>query len=64
MQNLNDRPDMPLGLGYALAANSSALKAFAELSSERQRQIIENSRSVTSKTEMRKFVENIKSKEN
>lgn len=64
MQNINDRPEVPLGLGYALAENSNALKAFAELSSERRKQIIENSRGVTSKAEMRKFVESIKSDEN
>lgn len=64
MQNLNDRPEVPLGLGYALAMNSKALKAFANLSSERQKQIIEDSRSVVSKVEMRKFVENINNSEN
>lgn len=59
MENSNYRPEVPLGLGYALAQNSSALKAFAGLSSERQKQIIEDSRKVTSKVEMRQFVENM-----
>lgn len=59
MQDKSNRPEVPLGLGYALAQNSDALKIFAEMSSERQRQIIEESRRVTSKNEMRQFVKNI-----
>ncbi len=59
MNSDNNRPTVPLGLGYALAANSNALKAFSDMSSERQKQIIENSRSITSKAEMRQYVENI-----
>ncbi len=57
-----ERPTVPLGLGYALAENSNALKAFTDMSTERQKQIIENSRSITSKVEMRQFVENISDK--
>ena len=64
MQNKENRPEVPLGLGYALAQNSDALKAFADLSSERQKQIIEESRNVTSKNEMRQFVKNIHPTEN
>ncbi len=63
MHSLNDRPEVPIGLGYALAMNSNALKTFAELSSERQKQIIEESRGVATKVEMRNFVENINKRE-
>lgn len=63
MHSLNDRPEVPIGLGYALAMNSNALKTFAELSSERQKQIIEGSRGVATKVEMRNFVENINKRE-
>lgn len=59
MQNLNDRPEVPLGLGYALAMNSKALETFANLSSERRKQVIEASRGVGSKKEMRQLVEDM-----
>ncbi len=59
MQNMNDRPTVPLGLGYALAENSDALKYFAGLSEQRRQEIIEQTRSITSKTEMRNFVERL-----
>ena len=49
MKDISNRPEVPLGLGYALAQNSDALNVFAQMSSERQKQIIEESRRVTSK---------------
>ena len=57
------RPEVPLGLGYALAMNNSALTKFAELSAEHRRQVIEESRSIGSKQEMRQFVENLNTRE-
>lgn len=59
MENKENRPTVPLGLGYALAMNDKALKTFADLSSERQKKIIEESRGIVSKVEMRQFVENL-----
>ena len=59
-----DRPAVPLGLGYALAENNEALKYFAALSSENQREIIEQTRKIGSKAEMRQFVENLVNREN
>ncbi len=64
MKDISNRPEVPLGLGYALAQNSDALNVFAQMSSERQKQIIEESRRVTSKNEMRQFVRNIHTIEN
>lgn len=64
MNNKENRPEVPLGLGYALAQNSDALKVFAQMSSQRQKQIIEESRLVTSKNEMRQFVRNLHTTEN
>ena len=63
MSEKNTRPEVPLGFGYALAMNSDALKKFAELSSEHQKQVIEESRGMVSKQEMRQFVENLNTKE-
>lgn len=53
-----------MGLGYALAENNEALKYFAALSSENQRDIIEHTRKIGSKAEMRQFVENLVNREN
>lgn len=58
MQN-GDKPQIPLGLGYALAENTSALKYFSELSSEKQRQIIDRTRDINSRAELRSFVRNM-----
>ncbi len=54
-----EKPRIPLGLGYALAENTSALKYFAELSSERQREIIDRSRDMHSRAELRSYVRNM-----
>lgn len=59
MPNKEDRPTVPIGLGYALAENSDALRYFAELSEQRRREVIEQTRSITSKAEMRAFVERL-----
>ncbi len=63
MQDKESRPEVPLGLGYALAMNNKALEKFAQMSSEHRRQIIEQSRSMISKQEMRQFVDSIGSDE-
>lgn len=59
MQDQENRPTVPLGLGYALAANAGALKAFAAMSDQRRNEVIEQTRSITSKAEMRQFVERL-----
>lgn len=59
MQEHGKRPAVPLGLGYALAANAGALKTFAAMSEQRQSEVIEQTRSITSKAEMRQFVERL-----
>lgn len=59
MQNKENRPTVPLGLGYALAENSAALKYFAELSEQRRKEVIEQTRGITSKAEMRAFVDRL-----
>lgn len=49
--------ELPLGLGMALAQNSDALEKFAALPESRKQEIINGTHSVTSKGEMRKYVE-------
>jgi len=54
--NNSNNPDLPLGLGMALANNSAAMTKFANLSDDRKREIIEQTHSLKSKQEMKKFV--------
>lgn len=53
--------EMPLGLGMALAQNPEAMQKFALLSDEKKQEIINGTHSVSSKAEMRQYVDRIKS---
>ncbi|HHV51017.1 MAG TPA: hypothetical protein PLG48_00005 [Candidatus Avimonas sp.] len=53
--------DLPLGFGMALAQNPGAMSYFASLSDEEKRKIIEGTRSIKSKQEMRAYVDNLAS---
>ncbi len=55
------KSDMPVGFGMALAMNPEAMGNFAVLSEAEKQQIIDGTHSVTSKSEMRRYVDNIKS---
>ena len=57
--NGTEKPKLPVGLGTALAENTGALKYFSELSSEKQRQIIDRTGEMTSRAELRSFVRNM-----
>jgi len=61
MQNYVNGPEIPLGLGMALAQNGDALTHFAALSAERKQEIIEHTHGISSKNEMRAFVNSIAS---
>lgn len=50
---------LPLGLGFGLATNQSAMMGFASLSDEEKKQVIEAARQVQSKEEMQRFVNSI-----
>lgn len=54
--------DMPLGLGMALAQNTEAMKKFSNLSEKEKQIIIEGTHSISSKTEMHRYVNNIADK--
>ncbi len=49
--------ELPLGLGMALAQDPEALEKFAALPDSRKQEIINGTHSVTSKGEMRRYVE-------
>ncbi|HHZ06896.1 MAG TPA: hypothetical protein GX401_08985 [Clostridiales bacterium] len=54
---------MPLGLGMALAQNEKALESFANLSDSEKQNIINRTRTVTSKKEMQQLVASISDKQ-
>lgn len=59
MNSLNPIADLPMGLGMALAQNVTAMERFAELSPDEQRQIIDQTHTINSKSEMQSFVQNL-----
>ena len=59
MANLTNGPEMPMGLGMALAQDMSYMNKFASLSAEEKRRIIERTHSIRSKEEMQVFVESL-----
>ncbi len=51
--------EMPVGLGMALAQRPDALEKFAALSEAKKQEIINGIHSVSSKEEMRQYVDKI-----
>lgn len=56
MENLANGPDMPMGLGMALAQNRAAMEAFAAMTPAAQQAVIEHTHQVHSKQEMQAYV--------
>lgn len=59
MNNYVDGPEMPLGLGMALAQNLNAMNRFATLSPAEQKAIIAHTQSIGSKEEMAAYVQSL-----
>ncbi len=53
------RSEMPIGFGMALMENPQAMKNFSMLSEEKKQAIVEGSRSVRSRSEMYRYVDEI-----
>lgn len=51
--------ELPMGFGMALAKNTKALTAFASLSEERRREVIEGTHAIQSKREMQEYVDHL-----
>lgn len=51
--------ELPLGFGMALAQKPEALERFARLPESRKQEIINGTHSVTSKAEMRRYVDRV-----
>ncbi len=56
-----EKSEMPIGLGMALAMNPEAMQKFASLPERKKQEIIQGTHAVSSKEEMRQYVEHIKS---
>ncbi len=58
-RNYADGPEIPLGLGIALAQNLNAMNYFASLDDTGKQQVIDGTHSVRSKSEMKQYVSNL-----
>ena len=58
-ENLVNGPEMPLGLGMALAQNLPAMNRFARMTPAEQRAVIARTHGVTSSEEMRALVDSL-----
>ena len=56
-----EKNEMPVGLGMALAMNPEAMQKFASLTETKKQEIINGTHTISSKAEMKQYVENIKS---
>lgn len=54
-----ENKEMPIGFGMALAMNPTAMEKFASLSQNEKQSIINGTHNVSSKAEMKQYVENI-----
>ena len=57
--NFLDGPDIPLGFGMALAQNPDAMDVFSGLTEPQRKQVLDKSRRVRSKEEMRSYVDSL-----
>ena len=53
--------EMPIGLGMALAQRPDAMEKFASFSEAKKQEIINGTHSISSKQEMRQYVDKIMS---
>lgn len=58
-ENFINGPGVPLGFGMALAQNPDAMDVFSGLTQAQREQVLEKSRRVRSKAEMRSYVDSL-----
>lgn len=56
---LDNKNELPMGLGFGLAMNEKAMNNFTAMGEEEKRQVIETARNVRSKREMQNLVNDI-----
>ena len=57
--NFSEGPEIPMGLGMALAQNLNAMNRFASLPEEKRREIIAHTHEIQSKKERRAYVDSL-----
>lgn len=65
MNNTNtNNMDLPMGFGMALAQNQNAMTNFSAMSAEQKQSVINSTKQIKSKKEMKGFVSNLASTSN
>lgn len=59
MTNYANGPEIPMGLGMALAQDNGAMDYFASLSHEEQQRIIDHTHQINSRQEMQQYVNSL-----
>lgn len=59
MDIFDDKIEMPMGLGMALARNTEAMAYFSSLTPAHKREIIKHTHEIGSKKEMQRFVDSL-----
>lgn len=59
MKNYANGPDIPMGLGMALAENIQSMQYFAALTEQQQRAVIDRTHQIQSKQEMQEYVRHL-----
>ena len=59
MKNYANGPEIPMGLGMALAQNREAMDYYASLSKAEQESIIKHTHEINSKQEMKAYVQSL-----
>ncbi|SDN28068.1 hypothetical protein [Acetanaerobacterium elongatum] len=56
MLDAEDKRGLPLGFGMALAQNTEALNHFGSLTKEQQQRVIDRTKTIRSKSEMKQYI--------
>ncbi|MBC8547729.1 hypothetical protein H8711_12455 [Clostridiaceae bacterium NSJ-31] len=59
MKNYANGPEIPMGLGMALAQNAPAMNHFSALPDDQKQRIIEHTHQIQSKEQMQQFVQKL-----
>lgn len=57
--SINPMRELPMGLGMALMQNTEAMNRFSAMAKEQQQQVIEHTKVIRSKQEMKQFVDSL-----
>lgn len=61
MNEFSNSPEIPMGLGMALASNPYAMNSFAQMTNAQKRTVIDRTNGINSKNDMELFVQSLSS---